>query len=123
MLKKYLIILISGIIIFNSNAQFPRHIPPVKELISIVQSKPCVYWWWFAGKIKQEDVLSQLIWLKQQNIGGVLIYYLYPLNKLKKDTIHYAPRYDFLGKEFIDISNKTLKYHHYNLYLLDYVHA
>ena len=72
-------------------------------------TKPRVLWWWFAGKIKQKDVKSQLIWLKENNIGGVMIFFLYPPNKIKKDTIHYFPRYEFLGGEFTNICAYTKK--------------
>ncbi|MBP7497012.1 MAG: hypothetical protein KA792_05045 [Bacteroidales bacterium] len=73
-------------------------------------AKPGVLWWWFAGKIKEEDVRYQIDWLKENNIGSVLIFFLYPLNKIKKDTINYAPRYEFLGKDFSNITASTKKY-------------
>ena len=77
------------------------------DQVPVNDAKPCVLWWWFAGKIKQEDVKYQLTWLKENNIGGVMIFFLYPLNRMKKDTVHYAPRYEYLGKEFTDIVTFT----------------
>jgi hypothetical protein len=54
-------------------------------------SKPCVRWWWFATKIKKEDVRYQLNWLKENNFGGVEIAWVYPLYRYQK---MYAEKYN-----------------------------
>jgi len=42
-------------------------------------SKPYTRWWWFSGKIREEDIRYQLDWLKQHNFGGVEIAWVYAL--------------------------------------------
>ncbi|HJW28659.1 MAG TPA: glycosyl hydrolase [Saprospiraceae bacterium] len=54
-------------------------------------SKPCTRWWWFATKIKKEDIRYQLNWMKQMNFGGVEIAWVYPLYRYQK---MYAEKYN-----------------------------
>ena len=41
-------------------------------------SKPYTRWWWFSGEIRDEDILAQLEWVKQNGFGGVEIAWVYP---------------------------------------------
>ncbi len=54
-------------------------------------SKPGVRWWWFATKIKKEDISHQLDWAKAKNFGAVEIAWVYPLHRYQK---MYAKKYD-----------------------------
>jgi hypothetical protein len=74
------------------------------------KSKPFTRWWWFASKIKKEDVKNQLDWLRKNNFGGVEIAWVYPLNRNQRDTVNYTPRYKWLGKEWAEIVEYTKKY-------------
>lgn len=42
-------------------------------------SSPYVRWWWLAGPFRDEDIVFQLDWLKQQGFGGVELAWIYPL--------------------------------------------
>jgi len=63
-------------------------------------SKPYTRWWWFASIIKEDDIKCQLDWLKKNNFGGVEIAWVYPLNRMLKDTINYTPRQGWLSPEW-----------------------
>jgi len=65
-------------------------------------SRPWSRWWWFASEIKKEDLADNLIWLKKNGFGGVEIAWVYPLNRMNKDTIHYTPRQKWLSKDWSD---------------------
>ncbi|MCS6991175.1 MAG: hypothetical protein NZL95_04865, partial [Chitinophagales bacterium] len=47
-------------------------------------TKPMVRWWWFATKIKEEDIRHQLQWVKDHHFGGVEICWLYPLYRYQQ---------------------------------------
>ena len=63
-------------------------------------SRPWTRWWWFASEIKKEDISDNLIWLKKNGFGGVEIAWVYPLNRMKKDTLNYTPRQKWLSPEW-----------------------
>ena len=42
-------------------------------------AKPYTRWWWFSGRIKEEDIRHQLDWLKENGFGGAEIAWVYPL--------------------------------------------
>jgi len=42
-------------------------------------SKPFTRWWWFSGRISEDDIRAQLMWLKENGFGGVEIAWVYPL--------------------------------------------
>jgi hypothetical protein len=67
-------------------------------------------WWWFASEIKKEDVGSQLDWLKANGFGGVEVAWIYPLNRMKKDTVNYTPRQIWLSKDWTDVVQYSKKY-------------
>ena len=81
-------------------------------------SKPCTRWWWFATKIKKEDVKYQLDWAKENNFGGVEVAWVYPLYRFqtwyrgtfnrhyKKDTTAQK----WLSPEWIDVVEYTKSY-------------
>ncbi len=49
------------------------------ENVFYSSAKPYVRWWWFSGEIREEDIHSQLDWMKANNFGGVEIAWLYSL--------------------------------------------
>jgi len=63
-------------------------------------SRPWTRWWWFASEIKKEDISDNLIWLQKNGFGGVEIAWVYPLNRMKKDTMNYTPRQKWLSPEW-----------------------
>jgi len=63
-------------------------------------SRPWTRWWWFAAEIKEKDLLDNLIWIQQHGFGGVEIAWVYPLNRMKRDTLHYTPRQAWLSSEW-----------------------
>ena len=73
-------------------------------------SKPMTRWWWFASEIKKEDVASQLDWVKANGFGGVEVAWIYPLNRMKKDTVNITPRQAWLSREWSDVVEYTKKY-------------
>ncbi len=72
--------------------------------------KPMTRWWWFASEIKKTDVASQLDWLKANGFGGVEVAWIYPLNRMKKDTVNLTPRQAWLSKEWTDVVTYCKKY-------------
>lgn len=72
--------------------------------------KPYTRWWWFASEIKPEDVRSNLNWAKKNGFGGVEVAWVYPLNRMKKDTINYTPRQEWMSKEWTAIVAFTKQY-------------
>lgn len=66
----------------------------------LASSKPWCRWWWFASMIRQEDVRSDLAWLKENGFGGVEVAWVYPLNRMQKDTVNYTPRQAWLSPEW-----------------------
>ncbi len=65
-----------------------------------LDSRPWTRWWWFAAEIDKASVADNLCWLKDNGFGGVEIAWVYPLNRMKKDTIHYTPRQPWLSPEW-----------------------
>ena len=63
-------------------------------------SRPWTRWWWFASMIQEADIRDNLVWLKNNGFGGVEIAWVYPLNRMKKDTINYTPRQQWLSPEW-----------------------
>jgi len=57
--------------------------------------KPYTRWWWFSSEIDTNDVRDQLIWLKDNEFGGVEIAWIYPMF-LDSATVHTA----FLSPEW-----------------------
>ncbi|NLP05820.1 hypothetical protein GX411_07700 [Candidatus Fermentibacteria bacterium] len=41
-------------------------------------ARPWTRWWWFSGEIREEDVRSQLKWLRDNGFGGAEIAWVYP---------------------------------------------
>ena len=63
-------------------------------------SRPRTRWWWFAAEIDKASVADNLIWLKNNGFGGVEIAWVYPLNRMNKDTVNYTPRQEWLSNEW-----------------------
>ena len=57
--------------------------------------KPYTRWWWFSSEIDTNDVRDQLVWLKDNEFGGVEIAWIYPMF-LDSATAHT----DFLSPEW-----------------------
>ena len=73
-------------------------------------SKPLTRWWWFASEIKKTDVAAQLDWLKANGFGGVEVAWIYPLNRMKKDTVHTTPRQEWLSKDWTEVVTYCKEY-------------
>lgn len=66
-------------------------------------SCPWTRWWWFASVIEKPAIINNLKWLKDSGFGGVEIAWVYPVNRMKKDTIHYTPRQDWLSPAWTEV--------------------
>jgi hypothetical protein len=106
-LTKLLIVLLIVISAGNLSAQ--------KKAVSQSQSpelssKPYARYWWFASKIKEEDVRFNLDWLKSHGFGGVEVAWVYPLNRFNKNDTTYTPRQEWLSPEWTRIVDFTKQY-------------
>lgn len=90
---------------FPVHAQISGRINPIDLNASMLyqDSRPWTRWWWFASMITQEDIRDNLVWLQSNGFGGVEIAWVYPLNRMKKDTIHYTPRQQWLSPEWTQV--------------------
>ena len=66
-------------------------------------SRPWTRWWWFASVTDKPSIADNLAWLKNNGFGGVEIAWVYPLNRMKKDTVHYTPRQEWLSPEWSEM--------------------
>jgi hypothetical protein len=73
-------------------------------------AKPVTRWWWFASEIRKADVAGQLDWLRDNGFGGVEVAWIYPLNRMKKDTVNITPRQEWLSSSWTDVVQYTKKY-------------
>jgi hypothetical protein len=87
---------------FTVNSQTPskNNLPDLLKSKFYTDSRPWTRWWWFASEIKKEDISDNLKWLKKNGFGGVEIAWVYPLNRMKKDTLNYTPRQKWLSPEW-----------------------
>jgi hypothetical protein len=53
--------------------------------------------------ITKEDIADNLDWLKDNGFGGVEISWIYPLNRMQKDTVNYTPRQKWLSPEWTEM--------------------
>jgi len=108
MIKKILSVFILVLIFGSSYSQKPEYSLLIKSDANILpgnsqpyeDSRPWTRWWWFASTIDETSVADNLVWLKNNGFGGVEIAWVYPLNRMKKDTIHYTPRQEWLSPEW-----------------------
>lgn len=77
--------------------------PAVGE--SYASSRPHTRWWWFASRIDERDIETQLDWLKDNHFGGVEIAWIYPPGR---DPA--APRFPWLGEDWSRIVAHTKEY-------------
>jgi hypothetical protein len=56
-------------------------------------SRPWTRWWWFNVELREEDIKSQLEWVKANGFGGVELAFIYPLPGQKRGP-------DFLSPEW-----------------------
>ncbi|OFY52699.1 MAG: hypothetical protein A2X22_07365 [Bacteroidetes bacterium GWF2_49_14] len=73
-------------------------------------SKPLTRWWWFASEIKKADVADQLEWLKANGFGGVEVAWVYPLNRMQRDTVNTTPKQLWLSEEWGDVVRYCKEY-------------
>jgi hypothetical protein len=102
-MKKSLLIttlLLCSFLIANSQNNESTGRIDVKSSSLYNDSRPWTRWWWFASMIDRASVADNLVWLKENGFGGVEIAWVYPLNRMKKDTIHYTPRQEWLSPEW-----------------------
>ncbi|MEI7723993.1 MAG: glycosyl hydrolase [Bacteroidota bacterium] len=79
------------------------HIPEMRSTKIYQDSRPWTRWWWFASMISKADINDNLVWLKNNGFGGVEIAWVYPLNRMKKDTVHYTPRQPWLSPDWTEM--------------------
>ncbi|MEI6680999.1 MAG: glycosyl hydrolase [Bacteroidota bacterium] len=102
-MKKILIsaiLLLTLMISAKSQEKATRIMPGLASSHIYVDARPWTRWWWFASVIDKASVADNLGWLKNNGFGGVEIAWVYPLNRMKKDTIHYTPRQEWLSPEW-----------------------
>jgi hypothetical protein len=58
-----------------------------------IDSRPWTRWWWFNVELREEDIKSQLDWVKANGFGGVELAFIYPLPGQKRGP-------DFLSPEW-----------------------
>lgn len=68
-----------------------------------MDSRPWTRWWWFASVIEKSAIVDNLKWLKDNGFGGVEVAWVYPLNRMQKDTIHYTPRQEWLSPAWTEM--------------------
>lgn len=71
--------------------------------------RPRTRWWWFAAEIDEDAIVNNLMWLLSNGFGGVEIAWVYPLNRMQKDTINYTPRQEWLSNDWSQIVAYTKK--------------
>ncbi len=86
-----------------------KNIDVSDRILYYKDSKPLTRWWWFASVIDRESVRDNLNWLKKNGYGGVEIAWVYPLNRMNKDTLNYTPRQEWLNGDWSDIVAYTKK--------------
>ena len=75
-----------------------------------LKAAPYARYWWFASEIKREDVRYNLNWLKDHGFGGVELAWVYPLNsRYEHLDSSYTPRQEWLGPQWQDIVEYTIK--------------
>lgn len=79
------------------------HAPNLESTKLYQDSRPWTRWWWFASKVNKTDITDNLVWLKNNGFGGVEIAWVYPLNRMKKDTVNYTPRQPWLSPEWTEM--------------------
>jgi len=94
---------IACLFIAEGNAYATKHVSGATKSILFEDSKPWTRWWWFASTITKADVKDNLIWLKDNGFGGVEIAWVYPLNRMKKDTLNVTPRQAWLSSDWSEM--------------------
>jgi hypothetical protein len=73
-------------------------------------AKPLTRWWWFAATIDKKSIADNLQWLKRNGFGGVEIAWVYPQNRMDKDTINYTPRQAWLSPQWTEMVTYAKQY-------------
>jgi hypothetical protein len=66
-----------------------------KNITAYTLGKPYTRWWWHAMKFTEDDLRNQLIWLHDNEFGGVEIAFIYPVNRNPD-----GERFEWLGEEW-----------------------
>lgn len=105
MVKKIILsVLLSGFIgIGFTQPGIKSDLPDVQSSRLFCDARPWTRWWWFASEIQKNDIADNLIWLKNNGFGGVEVAWVYPLNRMKKDTLNYTPRQAWLSPEWTEM--------------------
>src|SRR5688572_30450426 len=81
----YLIVIVCILLTSYSGCTLPVNKQPFDQPnIYYPTSQPFTRWWWFATKIKKEDIKHQLDWMKSMHFGGVEIAWIYPLYRYQE---------------------------------------
>lgn len=111
MIKSVLAVLIATMLFQSAYSQQAADSIHPSEIVSkeltnnqpYSDSRPWTRWWWFATEIDKASIEDNLSWLKSNGFGGVEIAWVYPLNRMKKDTVNYTPRQEWLSPEWTDM--------------------
>ncbi len=95
--------LFASVFFISPNTFAIKTAPSIQKSIIFQDSKPWTRWWWFASTITKPDIKDNLVWLKNNGFGGVEIAWVYPLNRMKKDTVNYTPRQEWLSAEWTEM--------------------
>jgi hypothetical protein len=110
MKRTLLLLTILAVILCETHAAYAQRRVQASPNPFLSTSKPFTRWWWFASIIKEEDVRANLSWLKSNGFGGVEVAWVYPLNRMQKDSIHITPRQAWLSPEWTAIVRYTKRY-------------
>ena len=102
-LSLFLILFTGTFLKVESTTVSNKNSPDLSRSKFYTDSRPWTRWWWFASEIKKEDISDNLIWLKKNGFGGVEIAWVYPLNRMKKDTLNYTPRQKWLSPKWSEM--------------------
>lgn len=69
-------------------------------------AKPYVRWWWLSGPYREEDIVYQLEWLRQNGFGGVELAWLYPKWSVAGDRGE-VDNPEWLGQEWVRLTRLT----------------
>lgn len=106
-MKHYKILPLILILLFISCSSVSKNETADDRVYYYKTNKPYTRWWWFASIIKEEDIIHQLDWAKENNFGGVEIAWVYPLNRKRFAADHhdvpYMPRQEWQSEEWSEI--------------------
>ncbi len=104
-MKKYTFPVILGLLFLLACTNQPAEKNKTTYEDPYASGKPFTRWWWFARVIEEDDIKSQLDWIKEKGFGGVEIAFIYPVNRNPG-----AERTEWLSPEWSERVAFTKKY-------------